>query len=171
MHSSPPIYYIVFTAVTAVGVLLQALVLLAIYFAVRKSVSKLHAVTDEVRQEALPLLASARSLVEDISPKLKVATSNLMEVSYTLRQQASHINATVEALLDKTNAQISRVDEMVTGTFDAVNQATQAIENAVDVPIRRVSAIVSGIKTGVGVFIGRKRHASRNGSSAAEAAE
>ncbi|MGB0124962.1 MAG: hypothetical protein WA419_16340 [Silvibacterium sp.] len=162
MHSLPPTYYIIFTAVTALGVLLQAVVLLAIYIALRKTFGKLHAVTDEVKGQVLPLVASTKSLIEDISPKLKVATSNLTEVSQTLREQANHLNGTVEALLDKTNAQIARVDGMVTAAFDAVDHATRTIEGAVSVPVRRVAGIVSGLKTGVEVFFGKRKYPSRS---------
>ena len=160
MHSSPPTYYIVFTAVTALGVLLQAFVLLAIYFGIRKSTVKLHGVADEVRTQALPLIASTRSLIEDISPKLKVAVSNLAEVSHTLRHQADHVNETVEDLLDKTEAQISRVDAIVTGALDAVDHATQVMENAVSTPVRRVAGVINGIKTGVKVLVGLEKHSS-----------
>src|SRR5579875_20331 len=114
MQGLSPTYYIVFTAVTAAGVLLQALVLLAIYFAIKRSSGKLQETLDEVKSKALPAIESARSLLEDVSPKLKSATGNLLEVSGTLRQQSVHVNMTVESLLEKTNAQITRVDEMVT---------------------------------------------------------
>jgi hypothetical protein len=156
MHPLPPVYYIVFTAITAVAVLLQALVLLALFLVLRKAISKLLGVTDELKEHALPLLSTTRSLVEEVSPKLKVATSNLAEVSHTLRQQANHVNETLETLLNMTNTQVRRVDEMVTGTFDVVDQATKAVESAVAAPIRRASGIIRGLKAGVEVFFSRK---------------
>jgi methyl-accepting chemotaxis protein len=152
MHNLPPIYYIIFTAVTALGVLLQAFVLLAIFFAVRKAAEKLHKVTDE----ALPAIASTKSLLEDISPKLKVAVSNLTEVSHTLRHQANHLDETVETLLNKTNAQVKRVDAMVTGAFDAMDHASKVVEGVVAAPARRVSGVIQGLKAGVEVFLAKK---------------
>ncbi len=157
MYSSPPIYSIVFTAVIAAAVLLQALVLLGIYFAIRKSTAKLHEVMDEVKGKALPAIESAKDLLDDISPKLKVATGNLTEVSHTLRKQADHVDATMELLLDKTNIQINRVNEMADATFDALNQASKAIEMAVELPARRVSNVLHGLRVGMDVFFGKKR--------------
>jgi uncharacterized phage infection (PIP) family protein YhgE len=156
MHPLPPVYYVIFTAITAAAVLLQALVLLALFLVLRKAMGKLLGITDELKEQALPLLASTRSLVEDVTPKLKTATSNLTEVSHTLRQQANHLNETLSALLDKTNTQIRRVDEMVTGTFDAVDQATRAVENAVAIPVRRMSGVIRGLKAGIETFLSRK---------------
>lgn len=157
MHALSPTYYIVFTAVTAAGVLLQALVLLAIYIAIRRSTGKLQETLDEVKSKALPTLESARSLLDEVSPKLKTTTRNLAEVSETLRTQASHVNATVELLLERTNAQVSRVDDMVTATLDALEHASRAIDLAVSVPARRVTGLLRGLKAGVDVLMGGKK--------------
>jgi len=170
-QSLPPVYYIVFTAVTAAAVLLQALVLLGIFIAVRKSMGKLNEVADELKGKALPVLSTTQSLLDDVSPKLKIATSNLTEVSYTLRHQAKHVNKTVEVLLDKTNAQIGRVDEMVTATFDALDHASRAVEVAVALPARRVSGVIHGVKAGVEVLLGKKSHSSPNGTSSVVSGE
>jgi hypothetical protein len=164
MHASPPTYYVIFTAVTAAAVLLQAFVLLAIFIALRKSMSEFREIAQEVKEKALPAIVSARSLIEDVSPKLKVATSNLMEVSHTLRHQSKHINETVESLLNKTDAQVRRVDEMVTATFNAVDQASKALENAVSIPARRVTGVIHGVRAGVEAFVGRRKYSSGNGS-------
>ena len=165
MHELSPIYYIVFTAVTAAGVLLQALVLLAIYIAIRRSTGKLQETLDEVKSKALPTLESARNLLDDVSPKLKTATGNLAEVSETLRAQASNVNATVESLLERTNAQVSRVDDMVTATLDALGNASRAIDMAISLPARRVTGILHGLKVGVDVLMrGRKPSGSASGA-------
>jgi len=159
MHSPlPPIYYIIFTAVTSIGVLLQAFVLLAMYFAVVRATKGLHEVTDELRQHALPTIATARSLFEDISPKLKVASTNLVEASHTLRHQADHVTATLDDLLNKTSAQASRVDEIVTAGIDSAAHATQAVQHAFSVPVRQATALVAGLKAAFEVLRG-KNHA------------
>ena len=54
-----------------------------------------------------------RRLIDDLSPKLKIASSNLVEASHTIRHQANHVNATVEDVLDKTTVQAARVNEML----------------------------------------------------------
>lgn len=161
MHNLPPIYYIIFTAITAAAVLLQALVMLGLFLVFKKAIGKLIATSDEMKEHALPLVASTRSLVEDISPKLKTTTSNLMEVSQTLRQQAGHVNETLDVLLEKTNSQIRRVDEMVTGTFNTVDHATKTLESAVATPLRFMSGMVRGVKAGIEVLLAKKKPVSQ----------
>jgi hypothetical protein len=161
MHTElPPIYYIVFTAVTSFGVLLQAGVLLAMYIGLRETTRKLHEMTDELRQHAVPAVTSARDLLQDISPKLKVASTNLVESSKALRKQAEHVNATVEDLVNKTNAQAARVDGIVTASIDSAAHATEAVQQAFAVPVRQISALVAGLKAGFEVLM-RKNHRPR----------
>lgn len=162
MQSSPPTYFVIFTAITACSVLLQALLLLAMFIVLRKLATKMEGIADEVKEKAVPALSSARSLMEDLSPKLKVATANLVDVSDTLRQEAKHVGQSVDALLDKSNAQIRRVDEMVTATFDVVDHASRALENAVAVPARRVSGVINGVRAGVETFVGRRKNSTAN---------
>lgn len=162
MHNLPPVYYIIFTAITAAAVLLQALVMLGLFLVLKKAIGKMIATSEEVKQHALPLVATTRSLVEDISPKLKTTTSNLVEVSDKLRVQVGHIGETVDTLVSRTDTQIRRVDEMVTGTFNAVDHVTNAIENVVAAPVRRLFAVIQALKTGTEVFFSKKRPVSEN---------
>ena len=156
----PPIYYIIFTAVTSLGVLLQAFVLLAMFLAVRRLANRVHAITDQLEPHLVPTVAAARSLVEDVSPKLKVASTNLVEASHTLRRQADHVTATIDDLLDKTAVQANRVDEIVTASIDSASHATQAVQHAFSVPVRQASALFAGLKAGFDVLRG-KNHSER----------
>jgi methyl-accepting chemotaxis protein len=156
----PPIYYIIFTAVTSFGVLLQAFVLLAMFLAVRRLTNRVHAITDQLQPHLLPTVTTARNLVEDVSPKLKVATTNILEASHTLRRQADHVTATLDDLLAKTEAQANRVDEIVTASIDSASHATQAVQHAFSVPVRQASALVAGLKAGFDVLRG-KNHSQR----------
>jgi len=166
-HPLPQIYYIVFTAVTSVGVLLQACVLLGMYIALRKSMKKLHAVTERVEVHVLPILATTQQLLEDISPKLKVATQNLLEATNTLREEAKHVNGVVSDVANKTKVQADRVDEMVTGVLNTVTHSAAAIQDAVSTPLRHASGIINGFRAGFDVLRskGRNTHAETDGES------
>ena len=162
MHSPlPPIYYIIFTAVTSIGVLLQAFVLLGMYLAVRRLANRLHAITDELQPHIVPTVAAARTLIEDVSPKLKVASTNILEASHTLRHQADHVTETLDDLLDKTKVQANRVDEIVTASIDSASHATQAVQHAFSVPVRQASAVFAGIKAGFDVLRGKNHSTPR----------
>lgn len=166
----PQIVTLIFTIVTAAGVLLQACVLLGMYLAVRQSTKKLHEVTDELRVHLVPTLSTAGKLLEDLSPKLKVITTDLVEVSHALRSETGHVKATVDDVLDKTTAQAARVNEMLDAVFNSVEHASAVVQQSVAVPYRRVSGIMAGLKAGFEVLLSRdKDEAAAACATAAEA--
>ena len=148
----PEVVYIIFTAVTAAGVLLQAFVLLGIFLSVRKSMQKLHEFTERAEQQIEPILTTTRHLLEDVSPKLKVATDNLVDVSHTLRHQANHVSAVVDDIVDKTHAQAARVDDIVTGTLRTVVHASTVVQGAVAAPLRQAVGVFQGLRAGFDVL-------------------
>jgi hypothetical protein len=153
----PQIYYIIFTAITALGVLLQAFVLLGMYLAIRQSMKKFHEITDELRVNLLPTVSAARRLIEDVSPKLKIASTNLVEVSHTLRHESKHISAALDDVVSKTTAQATRVDEMLSGMLDSVEHASTVVQHSVSVPMRHVSGVMAGLKAGFDVLRGKEK--------------
>jgi len=164
-HNIPEWVYITFTAVTAAGVLMQALVLLGMLIALRGGLKRLNEVAGKVETQAMPLLESTRDLLHDVSPKLKVTTQNLMEVSLTakevgekVRTQSTQVAGAVEDLLRKAAVQADRVDEMVTGTLEVVAHATATMQKAVTGPVRQASALLSGLRAGFDV-LRKKEHA------------
>lgn len=163
-------YYLVlviFTAITALSLLIQACSLLAMFIVLRKSVSKAQAMAEEMKAKAMPVIASAQALIDDVGPKLKSATSELSEISQKVRHQATNVNQTLDNALVKANDQIRRIDEMVTGTMNVVDQASKAIEVAVANPTRRISGVIRGLKVGIGVFLGREKQTAARVAAAA----
>jgi hypothetical protein len=171
-HDIPTWVYILFTAVTALGVMMQALVLLGMLFALKGALGRLNEVSKKAEENVLPLLATSRSLLEEISPKLKVAAQNALEVSQTAREvsltvktESQNVAAAVDDLLKKTAVQADRVDEMVTGTLNSVAHATATMQKAVSGPVRQVSAVLNGLRAGFDVLRSKERevHASADG--------
>jgi hypothetical protein len=157
-HDIPAWVYILFTAVTAAGVVMQALVLLGMLIAVKAAMARLDEVTKQAQEHALPALVTARHLLDEVSPKLKVAAQNVLEVSHTLRHESTHVSGAVDELLKKAEGQIERVDEMVTGTLDSIAYATSTVQRAVATPMRQVGAVLSGLRAGFDVLRSRDRN-------------
>jgi hypothetical protein len=145
----PPVQFDILTAAITVGVLIQAGVLIGMYIAVRKAVKEASELSAQVKQHVLPVVTVARGLVEDISPKLKVATANLVEVSTTLRTQTEHLNKAVRDVTGMAQAQAVRVDEMATAVLDGVTNATAAVQHSVATPLKQVVGVLNAVRAGV----------------------
>ncbi|HTV82695.1 MAG TPA: hypothetical protein VME18_08590 [Acidobacteriaceae bacterium] len=151
--------YILFTALVAVAVLIQAGLLLGILIAMKASLKRIEKIAAMAEEQAIPALTTAKNLLDSVSPQLKAAADNVAAASETLRTQADHVNDTLDIVLRRTEAQAERVDEMITGTLNTFADATAAVQRTVNGPVRQISALLSGIRAGLDVLRGRERQA------------
>ncbi len=165
-HNIPEWVYLAFIAVTAGAVLLQAVVLLGMLFAMKKAVSQITEISKKAEEHALPLLEATKDLLNDTSPKLKVATQNLLEVSQTakevgntVRAQSAQAAVALNDVLLRASVQVDRVDEMVTGTLNSVAHATATMQRAVSGPVRQAGAVLNGLRAGFEALRRKEREA------------
>jgi hypothetical protein len=154
---------IAFIAVTAFAVMLQALIMIALYLAVRKSAAKMEALTTEVNG-AMPTVGTVQSMLADLRPKIEVMSTNFSESSTLVRNQLGRIDATLTDALDRTRLQVIRADELLNRTMDKVEETSEVVHKTVISPLRQVNGLMSAISTGVEVFLGHKRRHPKNGA-------
>ena len=157
MDGVPEWVFALFAAATAFGVLLQAAILLVIGIAARVALKRAEEFSKLAQEHALPILASTRTLLDDVSPKLKVAAQNVQDVSEKLKTESGHVTTTVDDLLKKAESQADRVDEMLTGTLNTVAHATATLQKAVTIPVRQVGAVLTGLRVGFDVLRSKER--------------
>jgi methyl-accepting chemotaxis protein len=150
-------YLPAFVGVTAGAVLLQALILVALYLSVRKTTSRLEALAEEVKTKALPTIEQANSLMVDLKPKIETVAANITDTSNTVKAQLSRIDATVGDVLDRTRLQVIRADELLSRTMDRVEETSEMVHRTVISPVRQVSGLVQGLSAGVEYFFGQRR--------------
>ncbi len=152
MDKSTQTLLVVFIAVAAVSILLQACFTVATFVGARKAQKKIMTLADDIRLHALPVIMSTREVIQDVSPKLKIITENLTATSATLRTKADQIGGFVGDVTGRAQAQASRVDGMVKGTLDQLTYAVQAIEHGIAAPVRQVNGVLNGLRAGVDVL-------------------
>ena len=147
-------YLPAFVGVTAGAVVLQALILVALYLAVRKTSARIEALAGEVKTRALPTIEQANSLMVDLRPKIETMTSNLTDTSNVVRAQMNRIDATMGDVLDRTRLQVIRADELLSKTMDRVEETTDMVHKTVISPVRQVSGLIQGLSAGMEYFFG-----------------
>jgi hypothetical protein len=170
-----------FIAITAAAVVLQMLILLAMYIAVRKLSTRMEGLAEKVEDatsvvlpKVLPLLENVTSMQQELKgflevakPKIDVVLDNLSHITTTARGSVERIDATVNDAVDRVRLQVIRGDEMLTRTLDRVEETSEKVQHTVMSPVRQVSGIVQAISVGVGSFFsGQKRR--RNGGPSDE---
>lgn len=181
----------IFIAVTAAAVVLQALILLGLYLAVRKTTAKLEIVVEEVKGRALPTLDSANSMLTELRPKVdqvldtvvelrpkvvqivdtmielrpkvQTAVDNLVETTSSVKAEVQRVDATVNDVMDRARLQVIRADEMLSRTFDRVEHTSDLVTKTVVSPVRQMSGIFRGVTAGVEFLLGNRGR--KNGDS------
>jgi hypothetical protein len=143
---------VIFIAVAAISLLLQAGSMFAMFIGARKAQKKIMTLVDDIRLHALPVIMSSREVIQDFSPKFKLITDNLVAVSTTVRGKTEQVGGLVGDVTSRAQAQASRVDGMVKGTLDHITYAAQAVEHGIAVPVRQVTGILNGLRAGVDVL-------------------
>ncbi len=150
-----------FIAVTAAAVVLQAGILVGMYFAMRKSTVRMQALAEEVKSKMLPALDTTQATISELRPQLATIAENLAEVTTLVLCQVQRIDATVNDIVDRSRLQVIRADELLTRTLDRVEETTEVVQKTVVSPVRQFAGIIQGITAGVEFFFASRGR--RNG--------
>jgi hypothetical protein len=143
---------IIFVAFTGVSVLLQACVLLAIYFSLRKTAKSAMEASEDFKSTVLPMVHSTRQLIDRITPQVISITEGLAELTVTMKKETNGVSFSASEIMERVNRQSQRLDGMLTHGLDAVERAGEVVESAVAGPIRQVNGIVAGIKAAIETY-------------------
>jgi methyl-accepting chemotaxis protein len=178
-----------FVALTGIALVVQAIILLAIFFSMRKAVRSLKQDFDDFRDSATPVIRTSREILERIAPhvvpvttdvakiaadvatvaaNIKTASGNLAEVSEQLRAQTAELKSSAAEAVDRVRQQAVRADSIVTGVLDVAEQAGTVVQAAITVPTRQLAGILAGFKAAMESLRlsgSRIRHASRQANT------
>jgi hypothetical protein len=152
----------IFIAVTSAAVVIQAVVLVVMYLAVRQTTARTEALANEVRSKVLPTVELAQSMLLDLRPKVENIVNNFNDSSGLVRHQVERLDATVGDLLDRARLQLIRADELVGKALDQVEETGDLVHKTVVSPVRQVSGVLQGLTAGLEFFFSGRRK-SRNG--------
>ena len=152
-----------FIICTAVAVMIQAGILVALFVAVRKTSGRVEALASEVTSKALPAIETAQQLLVTVKPRVEDIVVNAEQTARMARSQMERLDATVNDIVDRTRLQVIRADELVNRTMDKVEETTDMVHRTVVSPIRQLSGLMQGVSAGLEFFLGRKRRQPRDG--------
>lgn len=147
----------VFIAVTAAAVLLQAGILAGMYLAMRKTTARVELLAEEVKTKVLPTAELAHTMMSDLRPKIEILVDNVSVSTSMIRAQLERLDATLSDIVDRTRLQVIRADEFVTSTMDKLEETREAVQRTVVSPVRQVSGLMHGLTVGFEAFFSRRR--------------
>jgi methyl-accepting chemotaxis protein len=153
--------------VTGLAVLLQAIVLLAIFFAMRKAVAHFREETENLRSSIMPViydtrdmlastqgtmtnmqafLANAQAFLTRVSPRVESVADDVAQITQTLRMQTAEMQSSALEMMERVHRQSDRVDGMITDFLNTVDRAGGFVAETVSRPVRQISGVLRSAK-------------------------
>jgi uncharacterized protein YoxC len=150
-------------ALIALGVLVQTILLLALFFGMGKGLRALKEQVEEMKSSMMPTVEKTQALlektskfidksnefVERVGPKVESTATDVAAFVSGVRQQAADVEVAVGEILQKVEKQSTRIDNMFSGTLDAVDKASSFVTHTVGKPVRQLSGLLAGVKAAV----------------------
>ena len=133
-----------FVALTALAVIIQAGVLVAIYLISKRLSGNI----DRFMKETREILVPVRSITEN----LKTTSANLNEIGISAREQFRHIESMITGTGEALQVQLERFDRVTQNVAERINETTEIVQDSIIRPVREMSALAKGI----GAFFSRR---------------
>lgn len=149
VSQTPHVLFLIFTIAVVFSVVVQAAVFVGVFVVVTRAVEKMMKIANQLSEKAGPIVDQVGGIVREVEPKIRTVSSQVVEISSAVRDQTMHVNTTVDEVVDKTNAQVAKVDEMVSAVIGTLAHAGEAVHSGVSRPARKVSSLLHGVRVGV----------------------
>ena len=137
-----------FVALTAIAIIAQAGVLIAIYLMSKRLSEQVERFMRDTREMMMP--------VRSIAENFRVASANLVEIGISARDQFRRVEAMVTDTGEALQIQLARFDRVSQDLMDRINETADIVQDSVVRPAREVAAIVKGLSRGFGAFLFRR---------------
>jgi hypothetical protein len=103
-------------------------------------------------------MAETRELmvpVRSISENLRIASTNLVEIGLSARDQFRRVEAMVTTTGEALTMQLERFDRVSQSVVERINETAGIVQDSIVKPAREVAALAKGL-TGIGSFLFRR---------------
>lgn len=137
-----------FVALTALAVITQAGVLVAIYIMSKRLSEHVERFTKDAREMMVPMKA--------ITENLRVASANIVEIGMSAREQFRRVEGMVTDAGEVLHTQLERFDRVSRDIADRIHITAEIVQDSVIRPVREIAAVAKGLGRGFETLLGRK---------------
>ncbi len=154
----------IFTAIAALSLLVLAIVTLVggavVGMGALKVLKEVKEIASDVHRKAMPVLHKADVLIDELTPKIRSVSADVVHITATVREKVdevgvtvSQMNRTAAAANEKTRSQVDHVDRMVSSVLSTTEDVTNTVVHGIKVPIRQAAGLVAGIRVALETLI------------------
>jgi hypothetical protein len=132
-----------------IAVVMQAIILLAIFLSLKKGLAALQSEVTELRAATIPVLRISQDFLTRVAPKIEATTVDVAELVHGIKDRVEKVESRTGVILERVERQTLRVDTLVTNALDTVEHAGLFVATAVNKPLRQVAGVVASIRAAV----------------------
>lgn len=151
-----------FIVVAALTLVVQAGILVLLFFQLRKTSESVNKMVGDLHSRMGPILTRTQIMLDDTQPKISALVEDAAHVVYLTRAQAQKFDKIATEASDRLRGQLVRVDRILSGTLEAVEDAGTQVRRTFWGPVHKASALVQGIKIGLDVLRSRRSSSPAN---------
>jgi hypothetical protein len=141
-----------FVLVTAVAIVLQAVILVALFLQLRRTAARVEETITDLNTRLTPIISRVQILVEDVTPRISGLVADASELTRLARGQAQKVDRILTETMERLRLQLIHVDQILTGAMEAVEETGSRLRETVWGPVVKASALIRGIQTGIEFF-------------------
>src|SRR5277367_407708 len=149
-------WFIVLSIVSTIALIVQVTILAVLFFEAKRTMEKVNRATDDMNARVGPMLTRIQLLLDDTQPKITSMVNDASHVVYLARGQAQKVDRVMTDAADRLRGQLVRADRILTGALEAVEDAGIQMRRSVLQPVKKASALLTGIKVGLDILRSRR---------------
>jgi methyl-accepting chemotaxis protein len=153
----------VFTAVAALALVTQAVLLLAIYKASRQMQAKMEHLAPQIEQLApriqtmaedyLALAKEAKTQIHEISEKILEIGEKSGEILDSTRRQLARVEELVNDVAGRAHKQLDRAEMVADDVMSRAQETIALVHGGIMKPIREINGVTSGVRAAIRYFM------------------
>src|ERR1700681_3060555 len=136
-----------FVIVTAVAIVLQAIMLIALFLQLRRTAARVEETISDLNTRLSPIISRLQILVDDVSPRISGLVADASELTRLARSQAQKVDRILTETMERLRLQLIHVDQILTGAMETIEEAGSRMRDTVWGPVVKASAMIRGIQS------------------------
>lgn len=145
----------VFVIVAAIAIIIQMAILAGMLVSMREMMRKVQ----EMQVKIDPIITRSSRLLEESSEKITSIGNDAVEITRLARLQAQKMDRVLTEVADRLSDQVVRVDHIVSGALEVVEETGTKVKRTLWAPLHQVSAVLKGLIVGLEVLRNQQRGA------------
>src|ERR1700730_3790852 len=146
-----------FIVVATVAIVIQMAILVAMFILMRTTAQQFSRIASEFQAKTDPILVRASRILEDSEDRIANIMGDASEITRVARSQAQKVDRVFTEAVERLRMQIVRIDHVLTGTLEVIEEAGSKVRKTVWEPVHQASAVLKGIMAGLDFFRNQQR--------------